>query len=164
MESIPGCNIVRVRSLVFSKEEAMFSQRRLLAGAIVSALAVEWIFIALASPNGFLDLARFTGPAALVSVATVWVFFTFAGNLFTWTRAIKSVVICAALTTPILTYFLSASNDPNLVSKFIFMVTVAWAASLGGTLWSLAGSVHDAFKEWRIERRNNSRRRIYVPA
>lgn len=142
----------------------MFNERRLLAGGLVSALAVVWIFVALGTPDGLADLVRFLGPAMLLAVAVAWLFFTFAGNLFTWSRAIRSVIVGAAVLTPVLAYFFSASKDQNLMTKFLFMVAVGWAASLGGTLWSLAGAASDAFREWRDDRRTNRRRRLYVPA
>lgn len=142
----------------------MFSERRLLAGGIVSALAVAWIFVALGTPDGFPDLLKFIGPAALLAMAIAWVFFTFAGNLFTWLRAIKSVIVGVAVLTPVLAYFFSTAKDQNLMTKFLFMIAMGWAASLGGTLWSLAGAVTDAFREWKADRRLNRNRRVYVPA
>lgn len=142
----------------------MFNQRRLLTGGIVSALAAAWILIALGAPNGLPDLLTFVGPAALVAVAVAWLFFTFAGNLFSWQRAVKSVIVGVAVLTPVLAYFFSTSKDQNLMAKFLFMVAVGWAASLGGTLWGLAGAASDAFREWRVTRRMNGRRKVYVPA
>jgi hypothetical protein len=142
----------------------VFTDRRLLNGAIISALAVAWIFIVVAMPNGFMDVAVFVAPAALLAVAAVWTFFTFAGNLFTWSRAAKSVVLTAAALAPILAFFFGTSSSQNLTTKFLFIVAVAWAASLGGTLWNLAGAASDAFREWRVARGMNRRRRVYVPA
>jgi hypothetical protein len=142
----------------------VFSERRLLTGGMAAALTVAWIFVALGTPNGFPDLLKFLGPAALLAIAVAWLFFTFAGTLFTWSRAAKSVIVGIAVLTPVLTYFFSTSKDQNLMTKFLFMIAVGWAASLGGTLWSLAGATHDAFREWRDDRRVSRRRRQYVPA
>ena len=142
----------------------LFSERRLFTGGLLAALAVAWTFVALWTPDGFPDLLRFAGPAVLLAIAAAWVFFTFAGNLFTWPRAIRSVVALTAVLTPVLAYFFGTSNDPDLVAKFLFMIAVAWAASLGGTLWSLGGRASDAFREWKDERRLNRIRRLYVPA
>lgn len=141
----------------------MFSERRLLTGGAISALAVAWTFVALWAPNGFSDLLRFLGPAMLLALAVAWLFFTFAGNLFTWSRAIRSVVAGGAVLTPVLAYLFGTSTDPDLVAKFLFMIALGWAASLGGTLWSLGGAALDAFKEWRIARHLNPSRRVYVP-
>ena len=52
----------------------------------------------------------------------------------------------------------------TVMAKFLFMIAVWWAASLGGTLWSLGGAAADAFKEWKTNRRLNQPRRVYVPA
>lgn len=142
----------------------MFSERRLLTGGLLAALAVAWTFVALWTPNGFSDLLRFAGPAVLLALATAWLFFTFAGDLFTWSRAIRSVVAGAAALTPALAYLFGRSNDPDLMAKFMFLIAVGWAASLGGTLWSLGGAAADAFKEWKTNRRLNQPRRVYVPA
>jgi hypothetical protein len=142
----------------------LFSERRLLTGGLLAALALAWTFVALWTPNGFSDLLRFAGPAVLLALAAAWVFFTFAGNLFTWSRALRSVVGGAAVLTPVFAYFFATSNDPDLVAKFLFMIAVGWAASLGGTLWSLGGAASDAFKEWKADRRLNRIRRTYVPA
>lgn len=142
----------------------MFSERRLLAGGIASALAVAWIFVALGTPRGLPDLLTFLGPAGLLAIAVAWLFFTFAGNLFTWSRAVKSVIVGVAVLTPVLAYFFSASKDQNLMAKFLFMIAMGWAASLGGTLWSLAGAIRDAFREWQDDRLVSRRRRQYVPA
>jgi uncharacterized membrane protein len=153
-----------VRIRVFSKEGTMFSERRLLTGGIVSALAVAWTFVALGTPDGFSDLIRFLGPAVLLALAVAWLFFTFAGDLFTRSRAVRSVVAGAAVMTPVLAYLFGTSNDPDLIATFLFMIAVGWAASLGGTLWSLGGAAADAFKEWRAGRRIKRPRRVYVPA
>jgi hypothetical protein len=142
----------------------MFSDRRLLTGAIISALAVTWIFVALAMPGGFTGALVFLGPAALLSIAAVWLFFTFAGNLFTWSRAAKTVIGGVAVLTPVLAYFFGTSKGQDLTTKFLFLVAVAWAASLGGTLWNLAGAASDAFREWLASRRMNRPRKVYVPA
>ena len=141
----------------------MFSDRRLLTGGIVSALAAEWVLIALVTRNGFADLFLYVGPAALLATAVAWLFFTFAGSLFTWSRAAASAIVGAAIVTPVLAHVFSASKDPDLVSKFVFMIAVGWAASLGGTLWNLGGAVKDAITEWRDDRAVSRSRRIYVP-
>ena len=149
----------------------MFTDRRLLTGGIISALTVAWVFIALTMPNGFLNVLVFFVPAALLAIAGVWLFFTFAGTLFTWSRAATSVVIVALVLTPILAFFFGTPLTQDLTTKFLFIVTLAWAASIGGTVWNLAGAARDAFKEWRAShnmRRNTRRmgraRRVYVPA
>jgi hypothetical protein len=142
----------------------MFSDRRLLTGGLFSALAVAWILIALVTPNGFMDVLVFLVPAGLLAIAAAWLFFTFAGNLFTWSRAATSVIATAAVLAPLLAYFFGTSRSEDLTTKFLFIVAVAWAASLGGTLWNLAGAASDAFREWRAGRRMNRPRRIYVPA
>ena len=142
----------------------LFSERRLLTGGLLAALAVAWTFVALWTPNGFSDLLRIAGPAILLTVAAAWLFFTFAGNLFTWPRAIRAVVAGTAVLTPLLAYLFGRSNDPDLMAKFLFMIAVGWAASLGGTLWSLGGAAKDAFNEWKADRRLSRMRRVYVPA
>lgn len=142
----------------------MFNERRLLAGGVVSAIAFAWVLIALGTPNGVSDLLIFLGPAVLLAVAVAWLFFSFAGDLFTWSRALRSVLVGAAVLTPVLTYFFSASNDQNLISKFLLMIAVGWAASLGGVLWSLTGATKDALSEWRGARQTNRLRKMYVPA
>lgn len=142
----------------------MVSEKRIIKGGLIGALAVEWILVALVTPRGFLDLLWNVGPAALLAVAFVWVFFTFADSLFTWHRAAMSVVIGAAIVTPLLAYYFTTSNDQDLVAKFFFLIAVAWAASFGGTVWNLVGAVHDALKEWRAERRLMGPRKLYVPA
>ena len=141
----------------------MSSDKRLLIGGMSVALAIVWTLAAVGSPNGFRDLLRFLGPAILVSIALVWVVFTFAGSVFTWSRALRGIVVGTAVMAPVLAWFFRASKDPNLTSKFLFIIALAWAASLGGTLWKLAGSAHDAFKEWRAVRRMNRARKLYVP-
>jgi uncharacterized membrane protein len=141
----------------------MFSERRLLTGGAISALAVAWTFVALWVPNGFSDLLRFLGPAMLLALAVAWLFFTFAGNMFTWSRAIRSVVVGAVVLTPVLAYLFGTSNDPDLVAKFLFMIAIWWAASLGGTLWSLGGAALDAYREWRATRRMKRSRQVYAP-
>lgn len=142
----------------------MFTDRRLLTGGVISALVVAWIFAVLRMPHGFTDVLVFLAPAALLALAAVWLFFTFAGNLFNWQRAAKSVFTGAILLAPVLAYFFGTSASQNLTTKFLFIVAVAWAASLGGTLWNLAGATSDAFREWRANRRMNRPRRVYVPA
>jgi hypothetical protein len=142
----------------------MVNEKRIFKGGLISALVVEWILIALVMPNGFVDLMWNIGPAALLAVAFVWVFFTFADSLFTWRRAAMSVLVGAAITTPLLAYYFTTSNDQNIVAKFFFMIAVGWAASFGGTLWNLVGAVDDALKEWRAERRVTRVRKLYVPA
>ena len=62
-------------------------KKRFLPGGLYVAIAVAWTLIALGSPTGFRDLLRFLGPALLVSLAVVWVAFTFVGSVFTWSRA-----------------------------------------------------------------------------
>ena len=149
----------------------MFTDRRLLTGGVISALTVGWIFIALTMPNGFLNVLVFIVPAALLAIAGAWLFFTFAGSLFTWSRAARSVVIVALVLTPLLAFFFGTPLSQDLTTKFLFIVALAWAASMGGTLWNLAGAAGDAFKEWQASR--NSRRetrrmarprRVYVPS
>jgi hypothetical protein len=151
-------------------EVKMLTDRRLLTGGILSALTVAWIFIALTMPNGFLNVFVFFVPAALLAVAGAWLFFTFAGSLFTWSRAATSVVVVALVLTPILAFFFGTSLSQDLTTKFLFIVALAWAASMGGTLWNLAGAAGDAFREWRASRnmRRQTRRigrprRVYVP-
>jgi hypothetical protein len=148
----------------FSKEETVFSERRLLAGGMVSALVVVWLLIALGTPLGFSSLLIFLGPSLLLAGAVAWLFFTFAGDFFSWSRAFRSVMVGAAVLTPVFTYFFGDSPDQDLISKFLFMIAVGWAASLGGVLWSLAGATRDALKEWRGERRTTRLRKMYVPA
>ena len=149
----------------------MFTDRRLLTGGIISALTVAWIFIALTMPNGFLNVLVFFVPALLLALAGAWVVFTFAGSLFTWSRAARSVIIVALVLTPVLAFFFGTPLSQDLTTKFLFIVALAWGASIGGTLWNLAGAAGDAFKEWRASRnirretRRMSRpRRLYVPA
>ena len=149
----------------------MFTDRRLLTGGIISALTVAWIFIALTMPNGFLNVLVFIVPAALLAIAGAWVFFTFAGSLFTWSGAARSVVVAALVLTPILAFFFGTSLSQDLTTKFLFIVALAWAASMGGTVWNLAGAAVDAFREWRAgrnmrreTRRMHRPRRVYVPA
>jgi hypothetical protein len=141
----------------------MVDTKRIIKGGLIGALVVEWILIALVTPRGFLDLLWNVGPAALLAIAFVWVFFTFADSLFTWRRAWMSVVIGAAFTTPLLAYYFTKSNDQNVIAKFFFMIAVGWAASLGGTIWNLVGAIEDALKEWRAERRLRAPRKVYVP-
>ena len=142
----------------------MFTDRRILTGGVISALVVAWIFAVLRMPHGLTDVLLFFAPAALLATAGAWLFFTFAGNLFNWQRAAKSIVTGAILLAPVLAYFFGSSASQTLTTKFLFIVTVAWAASLGGTLWNLAGAAGDAFREWRTGRRMSRPRRIYVPA
>jgi hypothetical protein len=142
----------------------MFSDKRLLTGGIVSGLAVEWILIALVTRNGFGDLFFYLGPGALLALAVAWLFFTFAGRLFSWSRAAVSVILGAAVVTPLLAYAFSTSKDPDLMAKFIFLIAVGWAASFGGTLWNVTGAARDALREWRLDRQAQRARRIYVPA
>ena len=142
----------------------MFTERRLLVGGMASAVAVAWLLIALGTPNGFSDLLIFLGPAVLLAVAVAWLFFTFAGDLFTWSRAFRSLTLGAAVLTPVLAYFFSRSEDQSLLSKFQFMIAVGWAASLGGVLWSLGGATKDALREWRGARRMSRIRKLYAPA
>jgi hypothetical protein len=149
----------------------MLTDRRLLTGGIISALTVAWIFIALTMPNGFLNVLVFFAPAALLAIAGAWVFFTFAGSLFSWSRAARSVVVVALSLTPILALFFGTPLSQDLTAKFLFIVALAWAASIGGTLWNLAGAAGDAFREWRANRnvrrhtrRTGRPRRVYAPA
>ena len=142
----------------------MFSDRRLLTGGIISALAVAWMFVVLGMPNGLLDVLLFLVPAGLLSIAATWLFFRFAGNLFTWSRAAKTVIASTFVLAPVLAFFFGTPTSQNLTTKFLFIVAVAWAASLGGTLWNLAGAASDAFREWRASRSMNRPRRVYVPA
>lgn len=142
----------------------MFTDRRLLKGGVISGLVVAWMFAVLGMPHGLIDVLKFFVPAALLALAAVWLFFTFAGSLFTWPRAAKSVFTGTVLIAPVLAYLFGTSASQDLTTKFLFIVAVAWAASLGGTLWNLAGSVGDAFREWRVSRRMSRPRRIYVPA
>ncbi len=149
----------------------MFTDRRLLTGGVISALTVAWIFIALTMPNGFLNVLVFIVPAALLAIAGAWLFFTFAGSLFTWSRAARSVIIVALVLTPVLAFFFGTPLSQDLTTKFLFIVALAWAASMGGTLWNLAGAAGDAFREWRANRnvqretrRMGRPRRVYVPA
>jgi hypothetical protein len=141
----------------------MFSEKRLLRGGMLAALAAVWVLVALTTPNGFVDLVLYIGPAGVLAVAVGWLFFTFAGNLFTWPRAVVSVVLGAAVLSPVLAYFFSASKDQDLIAKFFFMIAVGWAASLGGILWSLGGAASDAVKEWRIDRKMRQPRKVFVP-
>ena len=149
----------------------MLTDRRLLTGGIISALTVAWLFIALTMPNGFLNVLVFFAPAVLLAVAGAWLFFTFAGSLFTWSRAARSVVVVALVLTPVLAVFFGTSLSQDLTTKFLFIVALAWAASIGGTVWNLAGAAGDAFREWRAghdmrreARRMRRPRRVYVPA
>lgn len=142
----------------------MFSEKRLLTGEIVAVLITVWVLVAVTTPNGFIDIAQYIGPAALLAMATAWVFFTFAGTLFTWPRAIMSLLIGTAALSPLLAYFFSASKDQDLIAKFFFMIAVGWAAILGGIVWNLGGAASDALKEWRNERRARDARKLYVPA
>ena len=142
----------------------MFSDKRLFTGGIVCALAVEWILISLVTRNGFVDLFFYLGPAALLTLAVAWLFFAFAGRRFTWSRVAVSVILGAALVAPLLAYAASATKDPGLMAKFIFMVAVGWAAIFGGTLWNVTGAARDALREWRLDREAQRARRIYVPA
>ena len=135
----------------------MFSDKRLLTGGIVSGLAVEWILISLVTRNGFGDLFFYLGPGALLALAVAWLVFTFAGRLFSWSRVAVSVIVGAAVVTPLLAYAFSTSKDPDLIAKFIFMVAVGWAASFGGTLWNVAGAARDALREWRFDRASPTR-------
>lgn len=142
----------------------MLSVKRLFRGEILAAIGAIWVLVALTTPNGFVDLVLYIGPAALLAVATVWLFFTFAGSLFSWQRAVLSVLIATAVLSPVLAHFFSGSKDQNLIAKFFFMIAVGWAASLGGILWNLGGAASDALKEWRNERRARDARKLYVPA
>lgn len=149
----------------------MFTDRRLLIGGIISAFTVAWIFIALTMPNGFLNVLVFFAPAALLAIAGAWVVFTFAGSLFTWSRAARSVVIVALVLTPILAFFFGTPLSQDLTTKFLFILTLAWAASIGGTIWNLTGAAADAFREWRASRssrretrRMHRPRRVFVPS
>jgi hypothetical protein len=149
----------------------MFTDRRLLTGGIISALTVAWLFIAVTMPNGFLNVLVFIVPAALLAIAGVWVVFTFAGNLFTWSRAARSVVIASLVLTPILAFFFGTPLSQDVTTKFLFIVALAWAASMGGTLWNIAAAAGDAFREWRASRnirvktrRMGRHRRVYVTA
>jgi|SRR5688572_12385132 len=142
----------------------MFTDRRLLTGGVISALVVAWMFAVLGMPHGMMDGLKFLVPSALLAIAAVWVFFTFAGSLFTWSRAAGSVIASTVILAPLIAFFFGTSATQNLTTKFLFIVAVAWAASLGGTLWNLAGAAGDAFREWRTSRRMNRPRRIYVPA
>jgi hypothetical protein len=149
----------------------MFTDRRILTGGIISAFTIAWIFVVVAMPNGFLNVLVFIAPAALLAIAGAWLFFTFAGSLFTWSGAARSVVIVALVLAPVLAFFFETSLSQNLTTKFLFIVALAWAASMGGTLWNLAGAAGDAFREWRASRniRRETRRmrrprRVYVPA
>ncbi len=148
----------------------MFTDRRLLRGGMISALGVVWVLIALGMPNGFVSLLAFIVPAGLITLAATWLVFTFAGDLFSWSRAARSVIGGAHVLTPFLAYSVGVSRSQDLTTKFLFLVAVAWAASMGGTLWNLAGATHDAFEEWnqnrrarRANRRTNRLRRVYVP-
>lgn len=147
----------------------MFSDRRLLRGGIISGLGVGWVLIALGMPNGFINLLAFIAPAGLLAVASTWLFFTFAGDLFTWSRATRSVIAGVLVLTPLLSYFVGTSRSQGLTTKFLFLIAVGWAASMGGTLWNLAGATGDAFEEWqanrraRAARRTNRPRRVYLP-
>ena len=125
----------------------MFSDKRLFTGGIACALAVEWILISLVTRNGFVDLFFYLGPAALLTLAVAWLF-----------------ILGAALVAPLLAYAASATKDPGLMAKFIFMVAVGWAAIFGGTLWNVTGAARDALREWRLDREAQRARRIYVPA
>ena len=142
----------------------MFTDRRILTGGVISALVVAWIFAVLRMPHGVTDVLVFLAPAALLALAAVWLFFTFAGNLFNWQRAGKSILTGAIVLAPVLAYFFGSSASEDLTTKFLFIVAVAWAASLGGTLWNLVGAAGDAFREWRTSRSVSRPRRIYVPA
>jgi hypothetical protein len=142
----------------------MFSEKRLITGGILAALAAVWVLVALTTQHGFTDLVLYVGPAGVLAVAVAWLFFTFAGELFTWPRAVVSVVLGAAVLSPVLAYFFSASKDQDLIAKFFFMIAVGWAASLGGILWNLGGAASDALKEWRIERKMRQPRKVFVPA
>jgi hypothetical protein len=141
----------------------MLNEKRLLTGGMLAALAAVWALVALVTPHGFVDLVSYIGPAAVLAVAVAWLFFTFAGNLFTWPRAVVSVLLGAAVLSPVLAYFFSESKDQDLIEKFFFMVAVGWAASLGGILWNLGGAASDALKEWRTERKMRQPRRVFVP-
>ena len=141
----------------------MFSARRLITGGILAAIVTVWVLVALTTPRGFTDLVLYVGPAGMLAVAVAWLFFTFAGELFTWPRAAVSIVLGAAILSPVLAYFFSASKDQDLIAKFFFMIAVGWAASLGGILWNLGGAAGDALKEWRGERKASEPRRVLVP-
>jgi hypothetical protein len=142
----------------------MFTDRRLLTGGVISALVVAWVFAMLGMPDGMMDVLKFFAPAALLAIAAAWLFFTFAGSLFTWSRAAGSVIAGAVILAPIIAFFFGTSATQNLTTKFLFIVAVAWAASLGGTLWNLAGATSDAFREWSMSRKMNRHRKLYVPA
>lgn len=136
----------------------MLSHRSLFVVSAMAVIVFEWVVAAAGQANGFVDLLTFVGPAALLSVAVAWIFFTFAGRLFTWTRAFRSVLVGTAILTPVLAYAFATSSDQTLSTKFLFIIAVGWAASLGGTLWNLGSATGDAFKEWRLARRANRRR------
>ncbi len=136
----------------------MLSHRRLLGAGAFAFVALGWVVVAMGTTNGFVDLLTFVAPAALLSIAVAWLFFTFAGRLFTWPRAFRSVLAGTAIVTPVLAYYFAASRDQTLSTKFLFMIAVGWAASLGGTLWNLGSAARDAFREWRLARHAGQRR------
>ena len=142
----------------------MLSHRRLLAAGAFALIALEWVVVAAGRANGFVDLLTFVGPAALLSVAVAWLFFTFAGRLFTWPRAFRSVLAGTAILTPVVAYYFAASRDQTLGTKFLVMIAVGWAASLGGTLWNLGSAAGDAFREWRLARQAGHRRTVGATA
>ena len=149
----------------------MLTDRRLFTGGIISVLTTAWIFTALTMPNGFLNVLVFIVPATLLATAGAWLFFTFAGSLFTWSRAARSVITVTVVLTPVLAFFFGTPLRQDLTTKFLFIVVLAWATSMGGTLWNLGGAAGDAFREWRASRRLRGQkrrtgrpRRVYVPA
>jgi hypothetical protein len=142
----------------------MLGQRRFLAAVITALVAFEWVVAAEQMTGGLMAVLRFVVPAALLSLAVAWLFFTFAGRLFTWPRAFRSVLGGTGVVTPLLALYYSASKDETLITQFLFMIAVGWAASLGGIFWNLGSAVGDAFGEWRHEKQSASRRTLSATA
>ena len=137
----------------------MLSHPRILLAAFSALVVFTWVVVAETTSIGFFGLLRFIWPAGLLSIAVAWLFFTFAGRLFTWPRALRSVIACTAVLTPVIAYYFAASRDQTVTAEFLFVVAVLWASTLAGTLWNLATAADQALKEWLMSRHTRHVRR-----
>lgn len=142
----------------------MLSHKRILIAVASAFIVFGWVVVATATSTAFLGLVRFMWIAALLSIAVAWLFFTFAGRLFTWPRAFRSVIAGTLVVTPLLAYYFAESRDQTLTEKFLFVIGVAWAATFGGTLWNLGAATGDALREWREARHVGRRHPTHATA
>jgi hypothetical protein len=123
-----------------------------------------WHVTAQRLSGGFVDIAAFAPPAAVLGLAATWTAHAYAPYRFTWRRGLIGALVAALLLSPLAVVLVTFAAAWNPASFLMLFTVGAWGALASGVVIGALTALVRWLARSRRRRAKSAGSRRWVPA